>query len=158
LETEGRVHRDISYTNILLREPELGPSDSSCRSDSPSDSSCRSDIRQKFIKEFGLSEIEELRRLTRCREGLLIDYDYATFLADVGSANEETTVEGESEDLGKDKPSQGNNLDPRQNPSGGRTVSLFFDTYLYLLRCLAGYSSFHCDGVTSIQHPSSRCT
>ena len=137
METRKKVHRDISYTNILLRDP--GP-------DPPG----RMTVREKFIKDFDLSSIEDLRKEIKCREGLLIDYDYASVVADSEGASKETTVvEGESEDLGKED--LGRDTQRRVNVlklSGGRTVSLFFDICPYLLRCLAGYSSFHCNGVT----------
>jgi len=85
------------------------------------------------MKDFDLSSIEDLRKQMKCREGLLIDYDYANDLADLeGASKEETVVEGEYEDQGKDAQSEKSNLDPEQKPSGGRTVSLFFDS-LYLL-------------------------
>jgi hypothetical protein len=116
-------------------------------------------IREKFMKEFDLFSIEELRKEFKCREGLLIDYDYATVVAELVEASKETTVmEGESEDLGKDTQSQENNLNFGQKPSGDRTVSFFFNTCFYLLRCLAGYFSFHCNGVTEIRNPPWRCT
>ena len=83
------------------------------------------------MKDFGLSDIEVLRKEIKSREGLLIDYDYATVLADMEAA-----------------------MDTQKNPSGGRTVSFFFDTCLHLLRYFAGYSSFHCNGVTGAWHPS----
>ena len=137
LETRKKVHRDISYTNVLLREP---------GSDSPG----KMAVREKFLRDFDLSDIEDLRKEMKCREGLLIDYDYATDLADSEVFGKEATdVEGDSEHLGKDTQKQVNNQDPEQKAaSGGRTVSFFYDTCLYLLRCLAGYSSFHCNGVT----------
>jgi serine/threonine protein kinase len=137
LETRKKVHRDISYTNVLLREP---------GSDSPG----KMAVREKFLKDFDLSDIEDLRKEMKCREGLLIDYDYAIDLADSEVLGKEATdVEGDSEHLEKDTQNQVNNQDPEQRAaSGGRTVSFFFDICLYLLRCLAGYSSFHCNRVT----------
>jgi serine/threonine protein kinase len=136
LETRKKIHRDISYTNILIR-------------DAGSDLPGRMAVREKFMKYFDLSNIEDLRKEMKCREGLLIDYDYAAVLGDEdGACNESSAAKGESEDFRESNQSQGNNLDPEQKPSGGRTVSLFFDPCLCLLRCLAGYSSFHCNGVT----------
>ena len=95
LETRKKVHRDISYTNILLRDPGI---------DSPGKMS----VREEFVKEHHLSKIEDLRKQIGSREGLLIDYDYATVLADT----------------------EGVTQNQEKNPSGGRTVSLFFDTFL----------------------------
>jgi serine/threonine protein kinase len=65
LESRNLVHRDISYTNILLRSPAGKGSDSN------------SVKRREIMNELGLSEIEELRTRYQCREGLLIDFDYA---------------------------------------------------------------------------------
>jgi serine/threonine protein kinase len=69
LEGKRKLHRDISYTNILLREPE--------------DDLVQKEARKQFMMLLGLSEIEELREELRCREGLLIDFDYGAALADL---------------------------------------------------------------------------
>lgn len=58
------VHRDISYTNILIR--------------SPTENSTLK--RRELMDELGLSQIELLRRKLKSREGLLIDFDYASSL------------------------------------------------------------------------------
>jgi len=110
LKTRKRVHRDISYTNILLRE--LGPPELPVRTMN----------RKKFMDELELteflSEIEKLRKECLCREGLLIDYDYASHLADV-----EPSVPSVME---VDEESQGSNPGSGQNHSGDRTGTLPF--------------------------------
>lgn len=63
LETKQKLHRDISYTNILLREPGV-------------DSDAKKTVRKNFMETLGLSDIEKLREELKCREGLLIDFDY----------------------------------------------------------------------------------
>jgi serine/threonine protein kinase len=93
LETEKKVHRDISYTNILLRE----------RDDSVAGKAARENVMDKL----GLSEIEKLRTRLNCREGLLIDFDYAAVLVEESNASEEKKSE-----VGDLKPG-----------SGSRTVS-----------------------------------
>ena len=67
LETKNRVHRDISDTNVLLREPEP-------------DSDAKQRIREEFRDQLGLSQIESMRKTFKCREGLLIDYGHAAEL------------------------------------------------------------------------------
>jgi hypothetical protein len=108
------------------------------------------DVRAGLVKQFDLFNIEDLRKQIRCREGLLIDYDYATNLINSEEASKETTVEeGESEGSEVKEGSQ--------NPSDDRTVGFLFDTCPYLLRHFAGYSSFHCNGITYLWHPSLCC-
>jgi len=77
LETQQKLHRDISYTNVLLREP--GPT--------------KTKVRKEFMARLGLSDIEKLREELNCREGLLIDFDYGALISD-----ETTQVEQKSED------------------------------------------------------------
>ena len=99
LEAQKKLHRDISYTNILLREPESS-----------------NEKREGLMKELGLSEIEELRKQLGCREGLLIDYDYGLPQIPQNLAKEAT--ESQNEELLEIPPK-----------CSGRTVSLFgFDT------------------------------
>lgn len=97
LETRNKVHRDISYTNILLQEP-------------GQDSVAKQLIKDEFKDELGLLEIESLRKSLKCREGLLIDYDYACEL---------------SSEKGKDRQEEGDGNKTAENVSGVRTVSLF---------------------------------
>lgn len=70
LESRNLIHRDISYTNILIRS----------REDGNLDSAQKDEQRHKLMDELGLSEIEDVRKKLCCREGLLIDFDYASFL------------------------------------------------------------------------------
>jgi serine/threonine protein kinase len=70
LESKQKLHRDISYTNILLREPGV-------------DSATRTTVRENFIESLGLSDIEKLRKELNCREGLLIDFDYGALIPDI---------------------------------------------------------------------------
>jgi hypothetical protein len=77
-----RVHRDLSYTNVLLREGG-GDTDEVQRT------------RDKLMGDYGLSEIDKMRRTFEYREGLLIDYDYA---AELSQGDEEIEDEG-GEDL-----------------------------------------------------------
>ena len=79
LQSQLVVHRDISYTNILLR-------------DQGKDSQEKVDKRREIMNDLGLSEIEDLRNSLGCREGLLIDFDYASSLdpnTDTCSVNEQ---------------------------------------------------------------------
>ena len=105
LETQMKVHRDISYTNILLREQ-------------GDDSDART-FREKFMCQLGLSEIEKQRKRLNCREGLLIDFDYGTTLAREQTAlDEEGTNSGEKRGEDSQTPESGH-----PKPSGARTVS-----------------------------------
>ena len=92
------------------------------------------------MKDFGLDNIESLRKQIKCREGLLIDYDYASVLAHSEGVNMETTMaEGESggRDSGlieRSQDEEGGELgekskafNPPHKLSGGQTVSLYFD-------------------------------
>lgn len=73
----------------------------------------------------GLSDIEKLRKRLNCREGLLIDFDYAASLAEEKSASNERENETDSasaENQGDSaalQPSHAGNF----KPSGARTVS-----------------------------------
>ena len=80
LDTQQKLHRDISYTNILLRVPGV-------------DSAAKTNVREEFMEKLGLSDIEQLQKKLNCREGLLIDFDYGALISD-----ETTQVEQESED------------------------------------------------------------
>ena len=73
--------------------------------------------REKVMQELGLSEIEELRKRLNCREGLLIDFDYAAALAGEKIASDEETNSGENQ--GEGQTSHSGNL----KPSCARTVS-----------------------------------
>lgn len=141
LESQNLVHRDISYTNILLRSP-----------NSEEDSKLKSDKRREIVKELGLSEIDEIRRELNCREGLLIDFDYAAVIdvkktsdqADACTVNEtlgESQVEsvegiqdsnigssqGEDFEVVDDEDIGHSALQPiTKNVSGVRTVSNFY--------------------------------
>jgi serine/threonine protein kinase len=83
LESENLVHRDISYTNILLRSQ-------------GKDTKAKQEKRREIMDQLGLSNIESLRNSLNCREGLLIDFDYASSLdvetrtgkADASNVNE----------------------------------------------------------------------
>jgi serine/threonine protein kinase len=83
LESQNLVHRDISYTNILLRSQ-------------GKDTQAKQEKRREIMDQLGLSDIESLRNSLNCREGLLIDFDYASSLnvetktgkADASNVNE----------------------------------------------------------------------
>jgi len=129
------VHRDISYTNILLREVDDNP--------------LQKGARKKVMTLLGLQDVDQLRQELKCREGLLIDFDYATVLADLEaqidearnvelrSVNEEEEVEeGDDEDevvLVEDNEgdeiieeeslvTRNSDNTPAPDPSGARTV------------------------------------
>jgi hypothetical protein len=106
--------------------------------------------RKDFIQTFGLSEIEDLRTKMTGREGLLIDYDYATILALEEESEGKEDIEGSQDEKTEEQ------AHPAQ-PSGGRTVRFFFDVCLYMLRHPTGYSPFYCNGVTSLWDPPSCC-
>lgn len=138
LETQKKAHRDISYTNILLRETD--------------DSDAGRANREKVMQELGLSEIEELRMQLKCREGLLIDFDYGAVLAGLAAGEKTNSDEREKETDSGER--QGEVL--QTSHSGARTVSNSNSMpILHLLRHLAGYSSFHRTGVASLRSPSS---
>ena len=101
-----KVHRDISYTNILLREP-------------GNDSDEGRVTRKHFMQHLGLSEIEELRKRLNCRERLLIDFDYGAALAREQTASDE----GKKNREGKQKEGSQISDSVRPKPSGARTVS-----------------------------------
>jgi hypothetical protein len=63
------------------------------------------------MQDLGLSEIEDLRKRLGCREGLLIDFDYATSLAGKPTSSEGTNSEEKKRE------------DPLKAVSGTRTVS-----------------------------------
>jgi hypothetical protein len=133
LESHQKVHRDISYTNILLRDPEVDSTDS---------------IREELMTSLDLSDIVKLRHDLDCREGLLIDFDYGASLS--GQKDIGVPVEGASEgdgivealrqsissfppqeaggstggnkNDGTEAPTQSVSSFPPQAPSGSRTV------------------------------------
>ncbi len=70
-------------------------------------------IKDEFRDQLGLSQIESLRKSLKCREGLLIDYDYAAELVPSQKSP------GEDGGMTTDDPSA------TANVSGVRTVSLF---------------------------------
>ncbi|KAF8336054.1 hypothetical protein F5887DRAFT_1078905 [Amanita rubescens] len=108
LETKNKVHRDISYTNILLREP-------------GQDSVEKQLIKDEFKDGLGLTDIESMRKRFKCREGLLIDYDYASEL----SSQKDKDRQGEGD---------GNKMD--ENVSGIRTGTAPFIAVELLLFAL----------------------
>ena len=140
LETKNKVHRDISYTNVLLREP-------------GQESVAKQSIKDEFKDEFDLVEIESLRKSLKCREGLLIDYDYASELSpqkdkdSQGEGDGNKTAYASELSSHKDKDSQGEG-DGVKNASGVRTVSLFRPnptvTYWKFCRVLPLSSRWNC--------------
>lgn len=92
----SKLHRDISYTNVLLREPEPRTTEK----------------RAELMQELGLSDIELLREELGCREGLLIDYDYGGLIF-------EPEMHAELATQGVDQQKE------EVKCSGHRTVSLF---------------------------------
>jgi serine/threonine protein kinase len=132
LESQQKLHRDISYTNILLRSP-------------GGDSTPNAAIRKKFIEALELSDIEELRKEMNCREGLLIDFDYAASMPEEtspeeGGAGDEVVLEG-----GDAVPTSTPNGCCPPNPSGARTVCFSNSkTNPQMLIKFAGDCSFHC--------------
>lgn len=113
LETQNKLHRDISYTNVLLQEPGVS----------------RNENQIAWMNKLGLSQIQELREELKCREGLLIDYDYGAPLemdtnasADPAQLPGEVATEEKTENQ-KGKGSITNHTPPKV--SGSRTVSLF---------------------------------
>ena len=110
LESKNKVHRDISYTNILLREP--GEDEQA--------------YRLQLMGQLGLSEIEKHRNDLGCREGLLIDYDYGAELLEQVAVDDEKRKGKEKEMAeGPGGPDALSNSKPQAKVSGGRTVSLF---------------------------------
>ena len=91
LETLNLVHRDISYTNILLQ---------SQSQDKGNGSQLKQDKQCEIMNELGLSDIESLREKLGCREGLLIDFDYASSL-DLGTTMGQVDASDVNESLGK---------------------------------------------------------
>ena len=79
LESKLLVHRDISYTNVLLRHP-------------GEDSQEKHASREKVIEQFDLTRIEKLRKQYKCREGLLVDFDYAARLVQLEDGHSENTA------------------------------------------------------------------
>jgi len=86
LKGQNKLHRDLSYMNILLRE-------------SGGDAEEAQRARDNLMERLGLSEIETLQKELNCREGLLIDFDYA---AELGQPQEEmTSCPGDQEQEGE---------------------------------------------------------
>jgi serine/threonine protein kinase len=115
LESKGKVHRDISYTNILLREP---------GKDTPE----KKATRDMIIAKLGLSEIDELRKELGCREGLLIDFDYASTLVELimqlkSETSQEGSRAGPAQDVKEDEGNKVHPNEPQLKVSGARTVS-----------------------------------
>ena len=162
LESQNLVHRDISYTNILLRSP-----------DKDFDTEAERIKRLEIMTELGLSDIETLRRKLGCREGLLIDFDYASFLdskTETGQAVINNAASNVNESLGgSQRKSQGDIQGSSQGDSnedfevvdsdsgtviqsfvrkfsGARTVCCFYIVFaLQILKVVfIGHPSFHC--------------
>jgi serine/threonine protein kinase len=133
LECNNLVHRDISYANILIRGE-------------GKDSAVKAAKRREIMHELDLSEIDSLRTSLGCREGLLIDFDYASLLlnrktaqADASNVNRspgenqcegqsslQSSSQGESEaDFEVIDNEDDSNTQPFNNISGTRTVSYF---------------------------------
>jgi serine/threonine protein kinase len=97
LESKRKVHSDISYTNILLREPGVDKPDKKA-------------TRDQIMALLGLSEIDKLRKQLGCREGLLIDFDYVSPLVELtGLLEPETGQNGSG--AGQDQQDQGDQGD-----------------------------------------------
>jgi hypothetical protein len=142
LESRQMVHRDISYTNIILRES-VRESVTIGRSDS--DSSDKLKIREGLISSLDLSGIMELRQSLECREGLLIDFDYG------GSLTDQKGIEGEEGDKNDETIKAQHVISSfrPQEPSGSRTVCFSqFQDFLQTLINYAGDSSFYGSGRT----------
>jgi hypothetical protein len=113
LESKQKLHRDVSYTNILLRDPGV-------------DSAAKMEVRKQLTERLGLSDIEKLRKELNCREGLLIDFDYG--------ADATTQVEQDMNQASQsiEEESRGSHVMPTASattpndcnhaPSGARTV------------------------------------
>lgn len=156
LESENRLHRDISYTNVLLRD----------RLDS-ADSSANAENRNKVIQELGLTQIDAQRVSFKCREGLLIDFDYRIELSQSGRESQTITPEGvnpaneegsydDDEDQREAASKQCAHSGQAAVPTCVRTVSICLDRCSSLIDLL-GYPSFHRDGDTYVWCPPSCC-
>lgn len=90
------------------------------------------------MTSLGLSEIEELRNDLNCREGLLIDFDYADWLVELAST--ENKVEEESDTgSGGEEPDCNGDSEVISPPSfGARTVCFFFQLHVSV-RCSQVY-------------------
>ena len=91
LESNNKLHRDISYTNLLLRDWGV-------------DSAQKTKLRDGIKEEFGLVQIEKMREGFNCREGLLINFDHATTLLEDQhfSGNKEDEDNGDGDDDNRD--------------------------------------------------------
>jgi hypothetical protein len=158
LAAQQNIHRDISYTNILIREV-----------DDDKSKEASLEARKRVMNLLGLSEIESLRNELKCREGLLIDFDYGAVLSFVESklalVGSEDKLDGlemnvTEAQLGKGKEKQGDcgkgdgvnaasgSRTDAQDPippkaSGARTVCFLNLTTIFPLINLAGHCSFH---------------
>ena len=75
LESHQKVHHDILYTNVLLREPRKNLPEMKAN-------------QEQVLNNLGLAEIEIQCHKLKCREQLLIDFDYGGKLA-VAQSQEE---------------------------------------------------------------------
>jgi hypothetical protein len=89
LETQEKLHRDISYTNILLWEPGV-------------ESATKATVWEEFMESLGLSDIEKLWKELNCQEGMLIDFDYRALIS-----GKTTQVEQESSDCKRGEADEG---------------------------------------------------
>ena len=83
LEGQQKLHHDISYTNHLLQE-------------SGGDAKEIQSLRNQIMVKLELSRVEELQKEYKCREGLLIDYDYGV---DMGSEDVKEDVIAQGEEV-----------------------------------------------------------
>jgi hypothetical protein len=112
-ESHRKLHRNVSYTNVLLREPGIN-------------STKMEESRKQIIERLGLTDLETQRHKLKCREGLLVDFDYGGELMEQdkeegkGSKGSEEDEEDEEEST-----IQHPTNNPEGNDSGVRTVYSF---------------------------------
>jgi len=108
LESNNKLHHDISYTNLLLQDRGV-------------DSAQKTKLQDGIKEEFGLVQIEKMREGFNCRERLLINFDHTTTLLEDQhfSGNKEDEDNGDGDDDNRDGDKANENEDEANGDGDG---------------------------------------